>query len=181
MSSVMNTSGARSASVNRHLGLVCLLAAGCLLAACGGDTVADKEQTVLKEAQAAYYKKDYPTALQGFRILSDRGNARAQFFLAEMYLSGAGVKQDFAEALKLARAAAEQGSAEAQYTLGGMYERGQGVTPDMQQALMWYSLSAATGDEQALRKKATLETTLAATQVEEARRLEKEWIKTHKK
>ncbi|HEY5994322.1 MAG TPA: tetratricopeptide repeat protein [Gallionellaceae bacterium] len=167
--------------MNRFFGAACMLAAGCLLAACGGDTVADKEQAVLKEAQAAYYKKDYSTALQGFRILSERGNARAQFFLAEMYLSGAGVTRDFDMALKLARAAAEQGSAEAQYTLGGMYERGQGVPQDMQQALMWYSLSAATGDEQALRKKATLETALPAGQVAEARRLEKEWISTHKK
>ncbi len=97
--------------MNRFFGAACMLAAGCLLAACGGDTVADKEQAVLKEAQAAYYKKDYPTALQGFRILSERGNARAQFFLAEMYLSGAGVTRDFDMALKLARAAAEQGSA----------------------------------------------------------------------
>lgn len=170
----------RGTNMNRLLNAACLVAAGCL-AACGGDTVADKEQTVLKEAQAAYYKKDYATALQGFQILADRGNARAEFFLAEMYLNGAGVKQDYAQALKLARAAAEQGSAEAQYTLGGMYERGQGVPQDAQQALMWYSLSAATGDEQATRKKATLETVLASGQVEEARRLEQEWIKAHKK
>jgi TPR repeat protein len=176
--SSMNAGGTRSVNVNRYFAMTCLLAAG-LLAACGGDTVADKEQTVLKEAQAAYYRKDYPTALQGFRILADRGNARARFFLAEMYLSGAGVKQDYAEALSLARAAAEQGSAEAQYTLGGMYERGQGVAQDARQALMWYSLSAATGDEQAIRKKAALETTLAPGQVEEARRQEQEWIKAH--
>ncbi len=171
----------RDANVIRLLNAACLMAAGCILAACGGDTVADKEQAVLKEAQAAYYKKDYPTALQGFQILADRGNARAEFFLAEMYLSGAGVKQDYAQALKLARAAADQGSAEAQYTLGGMYERGQGVPQDAQQALVWYSLSAATGDEQAIRKKAALETTLAPGQVEEARRQEGEWIKQHKK
>lgn len=181
MDSIVNTSGTGGANVNSFFNAVCLLAAGCLLAACGGDTVADKEQAVLKEAQAAYYRKDYPTALQGFQILADRGNARAEFFLAEMYLSGAGVKQDYAQALKLARAAAEQGSAEAQYTLGGMYERGQGVPKDGAQALMWYSLSAATGDEQAIRKKATLEATLASGQVEEARRQEKEWISTHKK
>jgi TPR repeat protein len=62
-----------------------------------------------------------------------------------------------------------------------MYERGQGVPQDAMQALMWYSLSAATGDEQALRKKAALEPTLASGQVEEARRQEKEWISTHKK
>ncbi len=62
-----------------------------------------------------------------------------------------------------------------------MYERGQGVPQDAVQALVWYSLSAATGDEQATRKKATLETSLAPSQVAEARRHEEEWIKAHKK
>jgi len=157
------------------------LAAGVFLAGCGVDTVADKEKAVLKEAQAAYQRKDYATAAKGFQILADRGNARAQFFLGEMYLSGNGAKQDYGQALKLERAAAEQGSAEAQYTLGGMYERGQGVRQDDMQALVWYSLSAASGDEQATRKKAALETAMAAGQREEARRQETEWIKTHRK
>jgi TPR repeat protein len=158
-----------------------VLAVSFFLSACGGDTVADKEQAVLKQAQAAYQRKDYATAAEGFRILADRGNARAQFFLAEMYVSGSGVKQDYAQALKLARAAAEQGSAEAQYTLGGMYERGQGVPKDAVGALVWYSLSASSGDEQAIRSKAALETTLAAGQLAEARQREREWINAHKR
>ena len=158
-----------------------VLAANLFLSACGGDTVADKEQAVLKESQAAYQRKDYATAAEGFKILADRGNARAQFYLAEMYLSGSGVKQDYAQALKLASAAAEQNSAEAQYTLGGMYERGQGVAPDAVQALVWYSLSASSGDEQAIRKKAGLEASLAAGQLEQARKQEAEWIKAHRK
>lgn len=158
-----------------------LLVASLLLSSCGGNTAADKENVVLKEAQAAYYQKDYDTAAKGFQILADRGNARAQFFLGEMYLSGNGVKQDYAQALKLARAAAEQGSAEAQYTLGGMYERGQGTRQDVVQAHLWYGLSASSGDEQAIRNKAALETGMTPAQLDEARRLEKEWIKTHKK
>ncbi len=157
-----------------------MLAAGLLLSACGADSAADKENAVLKEAQAAYHQKDYATAAKGFQILADRGNARAQFFLGEMYLNGNGVKQDYAQALKLARAAAEQGSAEAQYTLGGMYERALGVPQDNVQALVWYSLSASSGDEQALRKKAALETSMAAGQIEQARREQTEWIKAHK-
>lgn len=158
-----------------------VFATSLLLSSCSGDTAADKENSVLKTAQSAYYKKDYATAVQGFQILADRGNARAQFFLAEMYLSGSGVKQDYAQALKLARAAAEQGSTEAQYALGGMYELGQGVPLDYMQAHVWYSLSASTGDEQAIRKKAALETTMSADQMAEARRRETEWIKSHQK
>jgi len=151
------------------------------LSACGGSSEADKEKAVLKAAQAAYYQGDYATAANGFQILADRGNARAQFFLGEMYLNGNGMKRDYAQALKWARAAAEQGSAEAQYTLGGMYELAQGVPQDYVQAHVWYSLSASSGDEQAIRKRAALETTMAAEQMEEARRRETEWIKTHHK
>jgi len=159
---------------------VMLLAIG-LLAACGGNAEADKEQSVLKAAQAAYYRKDYPTALQGFQILVDRNNARAQFFLGEMYLYGQGVEQDIDQALKLELAAADQGSTEAQFTLGGMYERGMGVPQDKVQAHVWYALSATTGDERALRKKAALETVLTPSQLEQARQLGREWIKSHKK
>lgn len=162
-------------------GVIGVVAAASIAAGCGGDTVADQEQAVLKEAQAAYYRKDFATAAQGFQILANRGNARAEFFLGEMYLNGTGVTQDYAQALKLERAAAEQGSEEAQYTLGGMYERGQGVPQDDVQAHVWYALSAATGDEQATRKKAALEIALSPSQLEAARQRETEWIKAHRK
>lgn len=158
-----------------------MLLAVSLLSACGGNAEADKEQSVLKAAQAAYYRKDYSTALQGFQILADRKNARAQFFLGEMYLYGQGVKRDLDRALKLELAAADQGSTEAQFTLGGMYERGQGVPLDRVQAHVWYALSATTGDERAIRKKAMLETVLTPAQLEQARQLGKDWLNRHKK
>ena len=159
---------------------IVLLSIG-LLPACGGNAEADKEQSVLKAAQAAYHRKDYAAALQGFQILADRNNARAQFFLGEMYLHGLGVKQDSGRALQLETAAAEQGSTEAKYTLGGMYERGQGVPQDKVQAHVWYALSATTGDEQAIRKKAALETVLTPAQLEQARQLGQAWLREHQR
>ncbi|HKB58574.1 MAG TPA: tetratricopeptide repeat protein [Gallionellaceae bacterium] len=150
-----------------------------MVAGCGSNSTADKEQAVLKAAEAAYYRKDFATAARGFQLLADRGNARAQFFLGEMYLAGTGVKQDDAQALKLERAAAEKGSEGAQYTLGGMYERGQGVPKDIVQAHVWYGLSAQSGDEQALRKKAALENVMSASQLQQAQEQEKAWIKSH--
>lgn len=167
--------------MSKTLQAATVLAMAVLTSACGGNTDADKEQAVLKAAQAAYYRKDFATAASGFQILADRGNARAQFFLGEMYLHGTGVLQDDAHALKLELAAAEQGSEEAQYTLGGIYERGEGVGKDDVQAHVWYALSAASGDEQATRKKAMLETSMSSGQMEEAERREKEWIKAHGK
>lgn len=164
---------------NARIIIALSLAAG--LSACGGGPESGQEQSVLKAAEAAYYRQDFATAARGFQLVADRGNARGQFFLGELYLTGRGVKQDYAQALRLERAAAEQGSEEAQYTLGGMYERGEGVDKDPVQAHVWYSLSAATGDEQAIRKKAALETALSAGQLQEAQRQETEWIKAHRK
>lgn len=167
--------------MGRVFGKISMLALVVLVSACGGTPESGQEESVLKAAEAAYYAQDFATAARGFKLVADRGNARGQFFLGELYLTGRGVKQDDAQALKLELAAAEQGSEGAQYTLGGMYERGQGVPKDSVQAHVWYGLSAASGDEQAIRKKAALETLMSSSQLQEAAQREKEWIKAHRK
>ena len=48
----------------------------------------------LEEAEAAFLKKDYATALRLFRPLADKGNAIAQDRIGTMYLWGSGVPQD---------------------------------------------------------------------------------------
>ncbi len=165
----------------KNIQIIIAMSFAALVSACGGSPEAGQEQSVLKAAEAAYYRQDFATAARGFRLVADRGNARGQFFLGELYLTGRGVPQDYAQALKLERAAADQGSEEAQYTLGGMYEHGQGVDQDPVQAHVWYSLSAASGDEQAIRKKAALETSMSASQLQRAQQQETEWIKAHRK
>lgn len=165
----------------RNIRIFIVLSLSALISACGNTTGGGQEESVLKAAEAAYYREDFATAARGFQLVANRGNARGQFFLGELYLTGRGVKQDYAQALRLEQAAAEQGSEEAQYTLGGMYERGEGVGKDAVQAHVWYSLSAASGDEQAIRKKAALETAMSASQLQDAQQREAEWIKTHRK
>jgi TPR repeat protein len=165
----------------KKIRLIIMLCLSLAVPACGGSAASGPEESVLKAAEAAYYRQDFATAARGFELLANRGNARAEFFLGELYLSGRGVKQDDAMALKLERSAAEKGSEAAQYTLGGMYEAGQGVPKDVVQAHVWYSLSASTGDEQAIRKKAALETAMSASQLEESRQREQAWIKAHQK
>jgi hypothetical protein len=61
----------------------------------------------LDDAQAAYNRGDYATALQLIRPLADQGDARAQSILGLMYESGRGVPQDYAEAVKWYRKAAD--------------------------------------------------------------------------
>ncbi|MBN2432433.1 MAG: sel1 repeat family protein, partial [Acidobacteria bacterium] len=77
------------------------------------------------------------------------GCREAQFNLALMYETGAGVPQDHAAAAAGCRRAAGQGEADAQYGLACMAEEGSGVPRDDTAAWFWHSLSAAQGDAEA--------------------------------
>lgn len=81
----------------------------------------------LDDAQAAYGRNDYATALTLFKPLAEQGDPSAQFQLGVMYGNGQGVRRDYAEAEKWYRRAANQGNAQAQNSLGFVYTNGQGV------------------------------------------------------
>ena len=100
----------------------------------------------LEDADAAYGKEDYATALRLLRPLAAQGNARAQFNLGLMYDLGLRVPKDYAQAVKWYRLAADRGYARAQFNLGFMYEFGQGVPKDYAQAVKWYRLAADQGN-----------------------------------
>ena len=70
--------------------------------------------------------------------LAEQGHAAAQFNIAVMYESGAGVTQDSAQAARWYLAAAKQGDADSQYKIGMLYEAGTGVTKDLAEARKWY-------------------------------------------
>ena len=98
-----------------------------------------------EDANAAYTKGDYATALRLWRDLAEQGDASAQTSLGRMYRDGRGVSADQAEAVKWFRKAAEQGDAAAQANLGFMYGRGRGVPKDDGQAVDWFRKAAEQG------------------------------------
>src|SRR5262245_60877855 len=98
-----------------------------------------------EDADAAYDRGDYATALRLWRPLANQGDADAQFSLGLMYLNGQGVPQNYAEALKWFRLAAEQGRADAQNNFGVMYHNGLGVPQNYAEAAKWYRLAADQG------------------------------------
>ena len=74
---------------------------------CGGAAVAQapkpkpaqaKVVNPFEAATAAYYRKDYATAVSLLRPLAAQGHARAQFNLGLMYDNGQGVAQDYVRA-----------------------------------------------------------------------------------
>ena len=53
-----------------------------------------------QEGGDAYNRGDYETALKELRPLAEKGNANAQFNLAQMYDKGQGVPQDYQQAAR---------------------------------------------------------------------------------
>jgi uncharacterized protein len=108
------------------------------------------------EAQAAYERGDYATALNELRPLAEQGNAHAQASLGWMYTNGHGVPQDDAEAAKWYLLAAEQGDAFAQYMLPEMYAKGDRVPEDDVKAVKRIRLAAEQGNAEAQFKLGTM-------------------------
>lgn len=100
-----------------------------------------------EDAEAAFVKGDYVTALRLWRPLAEQGNVSAQLKLGSMYSAPGfpGVPEDNAAAASWYRKAAEQGSAKAQHFLGYMYKKGKGVTQDYAAAASWDRKAAEQG------------------------------------
>lgn len=111
----------------------------------------------LEDADAAYRREEYATAMQILRPIAAQGVAAAQSDLGVMYQDGLGVTQDYAEAAKWYKLAAAQGYALAQfglgvhsiYSLGLRYVQGEGVVQSNVLAYMWWNISALSGNASA--------------------------------
>ena len=100
----------------------------------------------LDEAVAAYKRRDYATALKGFRFHAEQGDIAAQTNLGILYANGWGVARNDADAVRWYRKAAQQGYANAQTNLGVMYDNGRGVRQNLGEALRLYRLAAGQGE-----------------------------------
>jgi len=86
----------------------------------------------------AYDRANYKTAREIWLSDAEKGDAKAQNYLGEIYEKGLGIEPDYKAAANWYRQAAEQGYAAAQINLGKLYEEGRGVPQDMEKALFWY-------------------------------------------
>ena len=123
------------------------------------------------EAVAAYGRGDYATAVRGFLVHAEQGDASAQFNLGVMYANGRGVLKDEAEAVRWSRLAAEQGHADAQFNLGVMHAKGEGVLKDSVLAHMWSNIAGANGNEAARELRDSLERDMTRAEVSRATEL----------
>ncbi|GIS84387.1 MAG: hypothetical protein CM1200mP16_06870 [Nitrospina sp.] len=95
-----------------------------------------------------------------------------------MYESGKGIMQDHKKAGKLYRLAAEQGHNLAQNYLGVLYVSGQGVSQDYVLAYMWFSLSGSRGFKDGIKNQKKIEKKMSKKQIEEAKKLVRNWEST---
>ncbi|WP_298439082.1 tetratricopeptide repeat protein [Geobacter sp.] len=83
------------------------------------------------------------------RAAARRGDSRAAFMLALIYLDGAGVPSDPVTAARYMKMAAQGGLVRAQYYLGTFYHEGTGVREDRRAAARWIGKAASAGDAEA--------------------------------
>ena len=95
-----------------------------------------------EEGYAAYQRKDYTAAVAKWRQVADKGNAKAQSLMGQMYFFGQGVKQDYPQAITWLNLAAAQGELKAHFRLGSMHENAQGFTQNKLMAAVYYTMAA---------------------------------------
>jgi uncharacterized protein len=112
-------------------------------------------------------------------VAAERGDPRAQTYIAFMYETGRGLPQDYVLAAQWYHRAARQGYSRAQHMLGLMYDKGQGVTQDYIQAHKWLNLAAGGSGkrdrEYFLRMRNALASKMTVFQVNEAQWLASHW------
>ncbi len=79
--------------------------------------------------------------------MAEQGDAVAQYYLGNLYMTGLGVPQDYAEAERWYRRAVEQGYASAQFNLGVKYYNS--LPQDYAEAAKWFRKAANQGNADA--------------------------------
>jgi TPR repeat protein len=124
--------------------------------------------------------RDYKEAVKWHRKSAAQGHSGAQNNLGWMYFNGLGVPKDYKEAVKWYTKSAKQGYSLAQFELSRMYETGQGVLQDYVMAHMYSNIAAVREYKGANQyPKLAIEKKMTSSQLAEAQKLAREWIRTH--
>lgn len=91
-------------------------------------------------------------ALSSLTPLAHAGDAKAQYWLADIYENGLGVKPDMAAAISLLDTSAQHGFVPAEQRLGELYLYGDQTLQDFGKARTWLHDAAVAGDGAAQRE-----------------------------
>ncbi|TMJ27142.1 MAG: hypothetical protein E6G96_13445 [Alphaproteobacteria bacterium] len=90
------------------------------------------------------------------RAAAAKGDANAQYEIAQRYAEGRGVAQNLTEAAEWFERAAKHGLVPAQFRLGGLYEKGLGVKKNLETARRLYITAGEAGSAKAMHNVAVL-------------------------
>ena len=99
----------------------------------------------IEDGLAALESKDLVKALTSFKLAANKGDARAQLLLGNLYKEGFLFEQDYKEAARWYSLAAKQGNSGAMLFLASLLVQGKGVTQNFAEAVRLLKLSSAQG------------------------------------
>jgi len=102
--------------------------------------------SVLAEQVLINFWPDFKGTFREYKVLAESGDAKAQWYLGQLYENGEGVQINYSEALKWYRKSADQGNYHGQLKLGLMYHNGRGVPQNYEEAANWFRKVAAQGE-----------------------------------
>ena len=123
--------------------------------------------------------QDYKEAVKWYTKAAEQGLDEAQYNLGYMYANEQGVIQNYKEAAKWWKKSAEQGHSKAQFNLGLMYIQTKGVIQDFVMAHMYFNIAAVSGYKDAIKNRGLVEVLMTPSQIAEAQKLAREWMRKH--
>ena len=131
----------------------------------------------LDEGVSALNAGNHQKSLKILLPLANKGNAKAQYHVANMYVEGQGVATNILTALKWYKMAAKQGHSASMFMLGSIYFEGKGVTIDQSEAYKWFYLAKTFGDSRGENLQTALARGMTDSQVNQAKQMADTWRK----
>ena len=107
------------------------------LTACG-----PTPEELVEQGKKHLENENYTEAMACFQKAADKGNAEAEYNIADLYLNGLGVEEDLETSAEWLKKSAEKDYPEAQNMLAVMYYGGVGVPQDYEKAAKWAKRAA---------------------------------------
>jgi len=110
------------------------------------EKTATPPHSTLQNAMKAYEQGSFEEALNLFKMAANANDARAMYYVAQMYELGQGTAVDYRLAQQWYEKSVEAKYSPAMLALGEMYEEGRGITKDYHRALQLYQQARDAGN-----------------------------------
>lgn len=113
-----------------------------LIAVLGMTACGPTPEELVEQGKKHLENENYTEAMACFQKAAEKGNAEAEYNIADLYWGGLGVEEDHETAAEWLKKAAENDYPEAQNALAALYYNGMGVPQDFEKAAKWAKKAA---------------------------------------